>query len=193
MKRLGIVVAVVLMATGTLAEVDASEDTPAAPTEASDLSGLHDFDFFVGEWRTHSRRLKERLAGSTEWEEFEGTIVSRRLMEGFANVDDTVFNTPEGIYRGVAPRAYDPKTGQWAIWWIDGRNPFGNLDPPLKGRFVNGIGTFYGDDTLRGKPIKMRFTWSHITRTSARWEQAFSPDGGKTWETNWQQRLERVK
>jgi hypothetical protein len=193
MRRLGIIVAVVLMATGTLAEVDASEDTPAAPTEASDLSGLHDFDFFVGEWRTHSRRLKERLAGSTEWEEFEGTIVSRRLMEGFANVDDTVFNTPEGIYRGVAPRAYDPKTGQWAIWWIDGRNPFGNLDPPLKGRFVNGIGTFYGDDTLRGKPIKMRFTWSHITRTSARWEQAFSPDGGKTWETNWQQRLERVK
>jgi hypothetical protein len=193
MRRLGIIVAVVLMATGTLAEVDASEDTPAAPTEASDLSGLHDFDFFVGEWRTHSRRLKERLAGSNEWEEFEGTIVSRRLMEGFANVDDTVFNTPEGIYRGVAPRAYDPKTGQWAIWWIDGRNPFGNLDPPLKGRFVNGIGTFYGDDTLRGKPIKMRFTWSHITRTSARWEQAFSPDGGKTWETNWQQRLERVK
>jgi hypothetical protein len=193
MRRLGIIVAVVLMATGTLAEVDASEDTPAAPTEASDLSGLHDFDFFVGEWRTHSRRLKERLVGSTEWEEFEGTIVSRRLMEGFANVDDTVFNTPEGIYRGVAPRAYDPKTGQWAIWWIDGRNPFGNLDPPLKGRFVNGIGTFYGDDTLRGKPIKMRFTWSHITRTSARWEQAFSPDGGKTWETNWQQRLERVK
>ena len=193
MRRLGIIVAVVLMATGTLAEVDASEDTPAAPTEASDLSGLHDFDFFVGEWRTHSRRLKERLVGSTEWEEFEGTIVSRRLMEGFANVDDTVFNTPEGIYRGVAPRAYDPKTGQWAIWWIDGRNPFGNLDPPLKGRFVNGIGTFYGDDTLRGKPIKMRFTWSHITRTSARWEQAFSPDGGKTWETNWQQTLERVK
>jgi hypothetical protein len=193
MRRLGIIVAVVLMATGTLGRVDASEDTPTAPTGASDLSGLHDFDFFVGEWRTHSRRLKERLVGSTEWEEFEGTIVSRRLMEGFANVDDTVFNTPEGIYRGVAPRAYDPKTGQWAIWWIDGRNPFGNLDPPLKGRFVNGIGTFYGDDTLRGKPIKMRFTWSHITRTSARWEQAFSPDGGKTWETNWQQRLERVK
>jgi hypothetical protein len=193
MRRLGIIVAVVLMATGTLGRVDASEDTPAAPTGASDMSGLHDFDFFVGKWHTHSRRLKERLAGSNEWEEFEGTIVSRRLMEGFANVDDTVFNMPEGIYRGVAPRAYDPKTGQWAIWWIDGRNPFGNLDPPMKGRFVNGIGTFYADDTLRGKPIKMRFTWSHITRNSARWEQAFSPDGGKTWETNWQQTLERVK
>jgi hypothetical protein len=93
----------------------------------------------------------------------------------------------------VAPRAYDSKTGQWAIWWIDGRNPFGNLDPPVKGRFVNGIGTFYADDTLRGKPIKVRFIWSHITQTSARWEQAFSPDEGKTWETNWLQRIERVK
>jgi hypothetical protein len=67
------------------------------------------------------------------------------------------------------------------------------VDPPVKGRFVNGVGTFYTDDTLRGKPIKVRFTWSHITPTSARWEQAFSPDGGKTWEPNWLQRLERMK
>ena len=193
MRGLGIIVAVVLMATGASGGAKAAQDTPAAPTGASDMSGLHDFDFPVGEWRSHSRRLKERLAGSNEWEEFEGTIVSRRLMDGFANVDDTVFRTPEGIYRGVAPRAYDSKTGQWAIWWIDGRNPFGNLDPPMKGRFVHGIGTFYGDDTLRGKAIKVRFIWSHITRTSARWEQAYSPDEGKTWETNWVQRIERVK
>jgi hypothetical protein len=145
MRGSGIIVAVVLIATGTSVGVSAAQDTPAAPTGASDMSGLHDFDFLVGEWRSHSRRLKERLAGSNEWEEFEGTIVSRRLMDGFANVDDTVFHTPEGIYRGVAPRAYDSKTGQWAIWWIDGRNPFGNLDPPVKGRFVNGIGTFYAE------------------------------------------------
>ena len=114
-------------------------------------------------------------------------------MEGRANVDDTVFNLPTGIYRGVAPRAYDPKTGQWAIWWIDGRNPFGNLDPPVKGRFVDGVGTFYADDTLRGQPIKVRFTWSQISKTGAHWEQAYSPDGGKTWETNWVQTLERVR
>ena len=193
MKGFGIIVAVALMAAGTSGGVNATQDTPAAPSGATDMSGLHDFDFLVGTWRSHSRRLKERLAGSNEWEEFEGTIVSHRLMEGLANVDDTVFYTPEGIYRGVAPRAYDPKTGQWAIWWIDGRNPFGNLDPPMKGRFVHGIGTFYAGDTLREKPIKVRFIWSHITRTSARWEQAYSPDEGKTWETNWVQTIERVK
>jgi hypothetical protein len=82
-------------------------------------------------------------------------------------------------------RACDPKTGQWAIWWLDGRTPFGDLDPPVKGRFENGVGTFYSDDTLRGKTVRVRFTWSNITATSAHWEQAFSPDGGKTWEVNW--------
>jgi len=186
-------IALLIMTAVSSPHVHAAQDTPKPVAADTDLSGLHDFDFLVGEWRVHSRRLKERLAASTDWEEFEGTITSRRLMDGWANVDDTVFHTPQGIYRGVAPRAYDPKSGQWAIWWIDGRNPFGALDPPVKGRFVKGVGTFYADDMLRGKPIKVRFTWSDITPTTARWEQAFSPDGGKTWETNWMQRLERAK
>lgn len=186
------IAAIVIFGGAPLSAV-AAQDARAPSQAPSDLSGLRDFDFLVGEWRVHSRRLKERLAGSDEWIEFDGAITSRKLMEGYANVDDTVFNMPEGVYRGVAPRAYDPRTGQWAIWWIDGRNPFGDLDPPVKGRFVKGVGTFYADDTLRGQPIKVRFTWSHITPTSARWEQAFSADGGKTWETNWTQRLERVR
>ena len=116
----------------------------------------------------------------------------RKLMDGWANVDDNVLKLPGDEYRAVALRAYDPKTGQWAIWWLDGRNPFGELDPPVKGHFENGVGTFYADDTLRGKPIRMRFVWSQITPTSAHWEQAFSPDGGKTWETNWTMEFRRV-
>ncbi|MFC4525515.1 hypothetical protein [Dyella halodurans] len=172
--------------------VRASQDVPK-PQQNPNLSGVHDFDFFVGSWRTHSRRLKYRLVGSHDWEEFDGTIRSFSLMGGLANVDDTEFDTPEGIYRGVAPRAYDPKTGLWAIWWIDGRNPHGALDPPVKGRFVHGVGTFYASDTLRGKPIKVRFIWSQITPTSAHWEQAYSGDGGRTWETNWIQDVRRVQ
>ncbi|GLQ87681.1 hypothetical protein GCM10007898_12480 [Dyella flagellata] len=181
---------VAIIATGLPAR--ASQDAPK-PQQASDLSGVRDFDFFIGSWRTHSRRLKDRLVGSHDWEEFDGTIRSFSLMGGLANVDDTEFDTPEGIYRGVAPRAYDPKTGLWAIWWIDGRNPHGALDPPVKGRFVHGIGTFYASDTLRGKPIKVRFVWSRITPTTAHWEQAYSGDGGKTWETNWIQDVRRIK
>ncbi|MEJ0037468.1 MAG: DUF1579 domain-containing protein [Gammaproteobacteria bacterium] len=192
MGRLVSLVGIAVVAICASFTANAAQDAPEQ-TAASNLTGLHDFDFLFGEWRVHSRRLKQRLTGGNDWEEFEGSIVSRKHMDGWANVDDTVFHAPQGIYRGVAPRAYDPKTGQWAIWWIDGRNPFGDVDPPVKGRFVKGVGTFYADDTLRGKRIRVRFTWSHITRTSARWEQAFSPDDGKTWEVNWEQRLERVK
>jgi hypothetical protein len=89
-------------------------------------------------------------------------------------------------------RAYDPKTGQWAIWWLDGRTPMAMLDPPMLGRFANGVGTFYNDDSLRGKPVRVRFIWSMITRDSTHWEQAYSPDGGKTWETNWISDFTRV-
>lgn len=170
----------------------ATQDSPTPTEHAANLSGLHDFDFLVGDWRVHHRRLKERLAGSHEWVEFEGTCSMRPLMGGYSNVDDNVMNMPGGAYRGVGLRAYDPKTGQWAIWWLDSRMPFNPLDPPVKGRFENGVGTFYADDTLRGKPIRMRFIWSHITKTSAHWEQAFSPDGGKTWETNWLMEFERA-
>jgi hypothetical protein len=170
----------------------ASQDNPPAAS-AANLGGLHDFDFLVGEWRAHHRKLKERLANNHEWVEFDGTQSMRKLMDGYANEDDNIFNVPGGAYRGVSLRAYDPKTGQWAIWWLDGRNPFGDLDPPVKGSFKDGIGTFYADDMLRGKPIRVRFLWSHITPTSARWEQAFSADGGKTWEVNWTTQFERAK
>lgn len=184
-----IVLVVAMMGAGTSAR--ASQDVPKQAA-TQDLSGIHDFDFLVGKWQVHSRKLKERLMGSHDWEEFDGTIRSFPLMGGLCNVDDTEFDMPEGVYRGVAPRAYDPKTGLWAIWWIDGRNPHGALDPPVKGRFVHGVGTFYADDTLRGKPIKVRFVWSDITPNSAHWEQAYSGDGGKTWEVNWSQTLRRV-
>lgn len=188
MKRFCVKLAVVTLAIVASSAIPAlaSQDTPKAPAVAPNLSGLHDFDFFVGDWRAHHRKLKERLAGNHDWVEFDGTLSMHPLMNGAANEDESIFNVPGGgAYRGVTLRAYDPVSGQWAIWWLDSREPFAPLDPPVKGRFVNGIGTFYSDDTLRGKPVKVRFTWSHITATTARWEQAFSGDGGKTWETNW--------
>jgi hypothetical protein len=153
--------------------------------------GPHDFDFLAGDWRVQHRRLKERLASSHEWQEFDGTCSTRLLMDGWGNVDDNVLNLPGDNYRAIALRSYDATTGLWAIWWIDGRSPH-SVDPPVKGKFMNGVGTFYADDTLRGKPIRVRFTWSKITATTAQWEQAFSPDGGNTWEVNWVMNFQRV-
>lgn len=159
----------------------------------SAVPGLHDFDFLVGHWRVHHRKLKERLANNHEWIEFAGTLVSQSLMGGYANVDDDVFEFPGGTYRGVAPRAFDAKSQQWSIWWIDSRTPTAPMDPPVRGSFHNGVGTFYADDTFKGKPVRLRFIWSKITPTSCHWEQALSPDGGKTWETNWEQDLKRTQ
>jgi hypothetical protein len=149
------------------------------------MSSANDFDFFHGRWAVHHRRLKDRLAGCTEWEIFGGTTAVQPLLGGAGNVDDNVIELPAGAYRAATFRAFDPATKQWAIWWLDGRHPHA-VDVPMIGRFENGIGTFFADETFRGQPIKVRFLWSGITPTSARWEQAFSPDGGKTWETNWE-------
>jgi hypothetical protein len=157
----------------------------AQAAETQDLSGLHAFDLRVGKWKIHNRVLKERLAGSHDWLEYDGAQTWWSILNGWGNVDDTFLDKPGGAYSGATLRAYDPKTGQWAIWWLDGRTPTARLDPPMLGRFVNGVGTFYNDDSLRGKPIKVRFIWSNITHNAAHWEQAYSPDGGKTWETNW--------
>jgi hypothetical protein len=84
----------------------------------------------------------------------------------------------------VALRAYDPEKKQWYIWWLDGRSP-GQIDVPAVGRFENGVGTFYADDTFKGKPIRVRYLWTGVTSNTPHWEQAFSVDAGQTWETNW--------
>jgi hypothetical protein len=156
--------------------------TQATETTSSLHTGMHDFDFLVGEWRVHHHRLKP---DSQEWVDFDGTCSNRKLMDGGANMEEHALPAPYGAYRAIALRAYDPQKDQWAIWWLDGRYPSGPLDPPVKGRFENGVGTFYGDYMQDGKPTRVRFVWSNITPTSARWEQAFSSDGGKTWATNW--------
>jgi hypothetical protein len=162
----------------------------AQAEQAANLSGLHDFDFQVGRWHVHHR--VKSPGDSRKWMEFEGTCSNRALMDGWANVEDHTFNRPSGITHAVGLRAYDPKTQRWAIWWIDGRDPHGTLDPPVKGRFENGTGAFYSDYTENGKPMRVRFIWSKITPTSAHWEQAYSPDAGKTWETNWVMDFQRV-
>jgi hypothetical protein len=166
----------------------------AAPAtgETAVTDHAHDFDFLVGTWGVHHRRLKARLAGSHDWVEFEGTSRFWTTLEGRGNVDDNFIGLPGESYRAMSVRGYDPKTQTWAIWWLDGRNPH-KIEPPVIGNFQNGIGAFEGDDTFEGRPIKVRYLWSGITANSARWEQAFSPDGGKSWETNWVMDFTRVK
>jgi hypothetical protein len=165
-----------------------SAPAAAAPLGVSD--GRADFEFIMGSWRVHHRRLKTRLAGDTRWEEFGGTSVVWPLLGGLGTVDDNVIELPAGTYRAATVRVFDPRTRLWSIWWIDGRYP--GIDTPVHGRFDGGVGTFLGNDVFDGRPIRVRFIWSDIGPSSARWEQAFSTDGGTEWETNWVMRFERT-
>ena len=147
--------------------------------------GANDFDFLIGEWRVVHRRLRQRLAACTEWEEFGGSCSVRQVLGGQGNVDDNVIDLPAGPYRALTVRSYDAAAAQWTIWWLDGRTP-GVLDTPMRGRFEHGVGTFLAADTLAGRPIRVRFLWTLPQADAPRWEQAFSADDGLSWETNWQ-------
>ena len=153
--------------------------TQAATIEAT----AQDFDFWMGSWNCRNRRLRERLAGSDEWEEFESKVVARPILDGVGNEDE--FRTDyAGGFVGMSFRFFDPERKRWSIYWADTRRS-GELDPPVFGGFSGDTGVFEGDDTFDGRPIRVRFAWSGITTPTPRWEQAFSEDGGETWETNW--------
>lgn len=157
---------------------------PSSPTTPS-TGAASDFDFLVGPWQVQHSRLKERLTGCQDWEQFEGSAAMQKLLGGHANVDDNVIHLPDGDYRALTIRSFDTASGLWSIWWLDGRHP-GRLDVPVVGRFEDGKGHFYADDTHNGQAIRVRFLWTPCSeRGQPRWEQAFSTDGGVSWEVNW--------
>jgi hypothetical protein len=151
----------------------------------------HDFDFLFGTWRVHNRRLKGRLVGSSEWEDFDARCVARPIWGGAGNIDEFVGRSPSGPLRGMTLRLFDPASGQWRLHWANADR--GILDQPMVGRFSDGRGEFYDQELFNGRAIFVRFVWSDISPTSARWEQAFSEDGGRTWETNWTMGMSRIE
>ncbi|MGW7367083.1 hypothetical protein ACWGI8_27535 [Streptomyces sp. NPDC054841] len=142
----------------------------------------HGFDFLTGHWDVRNRRLLDFLDPDSGWEEFDGTTVGRTHFGGAAHFDEIVF--PAKGFSGLTLRLYDPEREEWSLNWSSSRT--GRLDPPVVGRFgPDGTGVFHGRDSYAGKDVVVRFVWSGITDTTARWEQAFSVDDGGTWLTNW--------
>jgi hypothetical protein len=144
-----------------------------------------DFDFLHGSWTVIHRKLRVRLAGCDEWDQFAGTLTCHSTRGGFGNMDDNWLDDPSGAYGAIAMRSFDPGSRSWSIWWLDQRSPH-HLDPPVVGRFVDGVGLFVADDELDGRPIVVRFRWLDTASLNPRWEQGFSVDDGTTWEVNWE-------
>lgn len=145
--------------------------------------GQHDFDFHLGTWKTHLRRLLNPLTGSTRWVEYEGTTVVRKVWNGRANLVELVADGPAGHFEGLSLRLYNPQSRQWSLNFANAAS--GVMALPTIGEFKNGRGEFYNQETLDGRSIFVRFVISDITPNSCRFEQAFSNDGGQTWEVNW--------
>ncbi len=153
--------------------------------------GQHDFDFEIGTWKTHLRRLLNPLSGSSTWVEYEGTTVVRKVWNGRANLVELAVAGPAGKFEGLSLRLYNPQSRQWSLNFASVNG--GVMTPPTIGEFRNGRGEFFNQETLNGRAILVRFVISDITPNSCRFEQAFSDDGGKTWEVNWIATDTRVK
>jgi hypothetical protein len=153
---------------------------------ASRHDGQHDFDFLVGSWKIHLKKLLHPLTGSKEWVEFDGTVVCHKVWDGRAELEEFNVDSPGKHIEihGMALRLYNSKSHQWRIYWANADK--GMLDyPPVIGEFNNGHGEFYDQEEYEGRAILVRYSWSATTTSTPHFEQAYSTDGGTTWEVNW--------
>lgn len=162
-----------------------AQDKPAAQ------DGQHDFDFNVGTWKSHMRRLLHPLTGSNEWVDLNGTAHVRQVWDGRAQLEEIEVDGPTGHFEGLNLYVYRPQARQWAQNFVI--SGVGVMNQPLIGGFKNGRGEFFDQESFNGRTILVRFVWSDITPDSHRIEQSYSDDGGKTWEPNFTATMTRSK
>jgi hypothetical protein len=152
-------------------------------TAISERDGQHDFDFELGSWKIHLKRRLHPLTGSNTWVEFDGTSVTRKVWDGRSQLEEFETDGAAGHIEGLTLRLYNSQTHQWSLYWANAKD--GTIVAPQVGEFKDGRGEFYGQDTLNGKFIYIRFIWSNTNTNMPHFEQSFSDDGGKNWEVNW--------
>jgi hypothetical protein len=174
---------VILQPARGLAQKESATAHTSLQQSSAGRDGSHDFDFEIGTWKTHLRRLLHPLSGSTTWVEYEGTTVVRKVWGGRANLVELVADGPAGHFEGLNLRLYNPQSNQWSLNFANSSS--GVMSQPTIGSFKNGRGEFFDQETFNGRAVFVRFVISDITPNSCRFEQSFSDDGGKTWEVNW--------
>ena len=166
----------------------------SAPQDALQHDGQHDFDFLMGSWKIHLKQLKRPLTGSNEWVEFDGTTVCKKVWDGKAEIEEFSVDSAQTNTHilGLALRLYNPASHQWSIYWANAaKGAMGG--PPVVGEFKDGHGEFYDQEEINGRVIFTRYAWSKVNTSSPHFEQAYSDDGGKTWEVNWITEQTKVK
>jgi hypothetical protein len=169
-----------------IAQQNSGASTANAQQPPAQRDGQHDFDFELGTWKIHLKRLVHPLTGSTNWVEFDGTSVTRKIWDGRAQLEEFETDSPaSGHIEGLTLRLYDPQTHQWSLYWATSKS--GTMGVPTIGEFKDGRGEFYDTESSgpNGRAILVRFLWSKTDTNSPHFEQSFSEDGGKTWEVNW--------
>jgi hypothetical protein len=180
--RLGLLVAICGLAMTPPTAM--AQTTSPIPVPPSARDGQHDFDFEIGVWKTHLRRLVHPLSGSTTWVDYDGTTVVRKVWNGAANLVELEVGGSAGHIEALSLRLYDPAAHQWSLNFAN--RGLGQISPPpTVGEFKDGRGEFIDQESFNGRMILVRFVITDITATSCRFEQAYSDDGGKTWEVNW--------
>jgi hypothetical protein len=174
--------AILLPARGNGRQKNQSDDNRASRQDAQQ-DARHDFDFDIGTWKTHLKRLVHPLTGSTTWIDLDGTTLVRKIWDGRANLAELAVDTPSGRIDVLSLRLYNPQSHQWSLNTANSR--VGTLSVPTVGEFKNGRGEFFDQEEFNGRMIQVRNVWTDITPNSCRFEQSFSDDGGKTWELNW--------
>ncbi len=168
-------------------QLRAQQNPDAPPTNVQQAAvardGQHDFDFEIGTWQTHLRRRQHPLTGSTTWIEYDGKSYIRKIWDGRANLVELEVDGPTGHIEGLSLRLYNPESHQWSLNFASSAG--GSMSVPTVGEFQSGHGEFYDQEPFKGRMILVRNVFSDITANSYRFEQAFSDDGGKTWEINW--------
>ena len=182
-----------LAASPAVAAAQASKSSPQANVQqtAGARDGQGDFDFEIGTWKTHLRRLLKPLTGSTTWAEYNGTTVVRKVWNGRANLVELEVDGPAGHIEALSLRLYNPQSRQWSLNFANSAS--GTMATPTIGEFRNGRGEFYDQETLNGRAILVRFLILPVSPDTIRFEQSFSDDGGKTWELNWIATDTRIK
>lgn len=161
-----------------------SESADDSHIVASKNSSQTDFDFHFGKWKIHNKALKTRLKNSDEWFEFESTCETHKILNGFGNVNQYRFETNAMPFdEGFVLRLFNPRTKLWTINWADSNSVV--LDVPVIGSFEGKVGTFFSNDIFDDAPIFVRAIYDATEPDVVVWSQAFSPNKGETFETNW--------